>query len=249
MNIRREGKMKNWVDFKTIKKRVRMENVLIHYGLIGELKQAGNNLVGCCPIHQGNNPRQFSVNLERNIFNCFGNCKSGGNVLDFVAKMEDISIREAALLLQDWFQIDASEGSAEQNKSEPGSPALKDQLVRKEKKDQKEKLNPSLGFQLKNLKTEHPFFKERGILPATVKYFGLGFCNKGIMKDRIAIPIHDHAGQLVAYCGRALTDEQIEKEGKYKLPANFVKSAVVYSFANIKLTHLQDKRQPKIDPS
>jgi DNA primase len=49
-----------------------------------------------------------------------------------------------------------------------------------------------------------------------------------MMKDRIAIPIHDENGQLVAYCGRAVTQEQIEKEGKYKLPANFVKSAVVY---------------------
>jgi len=50
-----------------------------------------------------------------------------------------------------------------------------------------------------------------------------------MMKGRIAIPIHDHQGQLVAYCGRAGTPEQVEEEGKYKLPPKFVKSAVVYN--------------------
>ncbi|HEA66289.1 MAG TPA: hypothetical protein ENI07_05645 [Desulfobacterales bacterium] len=48
-----------------------------------------------------------------------------------------------------------------------------------------------------------------------------------MMMNRIVIPIHDHQGQIVAYCGRAVNDDQIEKEGKYKLPVNFVKSEVV----------------------
>ena len=73
------------------------------------------------------------------------------------------------------------------------------------------------------------FFKKRGILPATIEHFGLGYRSKGMMKDRIVIPIHDHQGQLVAYCGRAVDDGQIEQEGKYKLPVNFVKSEVVYN--------------------
>ncbi len=73
------------------------------------------------------------------------------------------------------------------------------------------------------------FFKKRGILPATIEHFGLGYCSKGMMKDRIVIPIHDHQGQLVAYCGRAANEEQIEKEGKYMMPPNFVKSEVVYN--------------------
>jgi DNA primase len=73
---------KNWVDFNEIKENVSMEMVLNHYGLVDKLKKSGKNLVGCCPIHKGSNNRQFSVNLERNIFNCFGNCKSGGNIID-----------------------------------------------------------------------------------------------------------------------------------------------------------------------
>ena len=49
------------------------------------------------------------------------------------------------------------------------------------------------------------------------------------MKDRIVISIHNHQGQLLAYCGRAINENQIENEGKYKLPVNFVKSEVVYN--------------------
>jgi len=237
-------KSKNWVDYREIKSGVTMEMVLGHYGLLADLKQSGKNLVGCCPIHKGTNPRQFSVNIEKNIFNCFGDCKSGGNVLDFVAKMEDIPIREAALLLQGWFL--QGSGPAEP----PASKAPEEKLVRKEKKgnppaaaDAKEEatpekqepleedpiINPPLTFQLKSLTPNHEFFIERGISKETVEHFGLGFCTKGMMNGRIAIPIHNEQGQLVAYCGRAVTQEQIENEGKYKQPPNFVKTAVVYN--------------------
>ena len=91
----------NWVDFKEIKANISLKMVLDRYGI--ELKPGGQNLVGCCPIHKGSNPRQFSVNPEKNIWHCFGNCKEGGNVLDFVAmkergNKEPDSIREAAQL-------------------------------------------------------------------------------------------------------------------------------------------------------
>ena len=210
----------NWVDFKEIKDWVSMEMVLERYGLLNLLKKSGNNLVGRCPIHNGSNPRQFSVNLDRNIFNCFGDCGSGGNVLDFVSIMEEVSLREAALLLKDWF---GGNGQAEPK-------TKKTVKARPEKKEPKQcKINPPLTFTLKKLKPNHTFFDERGITAQTVKYFGLGYCERGILKGRIAIPIHNEKNELVAYCGRAIMDEQIEEGGKYKLPPKFVKSAVVYN--------------------
>ena len=36
------------------------------------------------------------------------------------------------------------------------------------------------------------------------------------------------------YCGRAVTREQREKEGKYKLPGNFAKQEVVYNLHRLK---------------
>ena len=226
----------NWVDFKTVKKQVSIEMVLDRYGLMGDLKKSGKNLVGCCPIHKGSNSRQFSVDPERNIFNCFGNCKAGGNVMDFVAMMEfenkeTESIRKAALMLKDWFLTESADEKVKHSQPDQGSEDQKTKLVREEKKehDQDQLVNPPLTFQLKSLDPNHSFFKEREILPPTVEYFGLGYCKKGMMKGRIAIPIHNENGDPVAYCGRAVNDKQIKKEGKYKMPPNFIKSAVLYN--------------------
>jgi DNA primase len=77
-----------WVNYKEIKARVRMEQVLEHYGVLGELHEKGDNLVGRCPIHKGTNGNQFHVSRAKNNFMCFGNCHEGGNVIDFVVMME-----------------------------------------------------------------------------------------------------------------------------------------------------------------
>lgn len=49
------------------------------------------------------------------------------------------------------------------------------------------------------------------------------------MKRRIAIPIRNERGELVAYAGRASDDEVAKAEGKYMLPSGFPKSCVVYN--------------------
>lgn len=236
------AKNKNWVDYKELKEKVSLEMVLNHYGIFDQLKPSGQNLTSCCPIHKGSNPRQFSVNLEKNMWNCFGNCKTGGNAIDFVAMMEfggkdNQHIRKAALMIKNWFLSDSSSPS-ESSKKPTEKTSRK--LVRKENHDSPKTrpINPPLKFELKQLEPAHPFFEERQVFPETVKHFGLGFCNTGrTIPGRIAIPIHNEKGRLVAYCGRAVTKEQIENEGKYKQPSNFHKSGVVYNL------HRQPKGQ------
>jgi len=86
-----------FVDFKAIKAAVSMEQVLAHYQLSARFKRGKkDSLSGPCPIHQGSNPNQFRVSLSKNCWNCFSECKCGGNVLDFVAKMESVDLNEAA---------------------------------------------------------------------------------------------------------------------------------------------------------
>jgi DNA primase len=219
------------VDFKDIKSRVTMEMVLRRYGVLDKLKARGDNLIGVCPIHgSGSNPNQFSVHPEKNIWNCFGDCKAGGNVLDFVSRKEGVSIRKAALLLQDWFLRPGSPSADPANgmavaavkKAKPNKTGL-------DKGKSDGPINPPLKFALKNLSPEHRWFAERGVSPATVEYFGLGLCGRGLLAGRIAIPIRNLAGELVAYAGRAVDEAQEKAEGKYKLPANFSKLAVVYN--------------------
>ncbi len=93
-------KSENWVDFKEVKEKVSIEQVLDHYNLTEGLNRMDNNLRGVCPFHgTGKNPNQFHVSFNKNVFNCFG-CEVQGNILDFVALMEEENIRQSALKIQ-----------------------------------------------------------------------------------------------------------------------------------------------------
>jgi len=94
-----------WVNFKDIKEKVGMKDVLDHYGLLKELKREKDKLVGyslCNEDHHSK--RSFVVNTTENTWHCFS-CGESGNVLDFVALIEDVNIKLAALLLKKWFGI------------------------------------------------------------------------------------------------------------------------------------------------
>ncbi|MEX0287763.1 MAG: CHC2 zinc finger domain-containing protein, partial [Flavobacteriaceae bacterium] len=95
-----------YVDFKVVKDFVSITQILEHYGLLESLRKTNEDqLTGCCPIHNGENPTAFRVSLSKNCWNCFSTCQCGGNILDFVAKMEDVSIQQAARLIADWFDV------------------------------------------------------------------------------------------------------------------------------------------------
>ena len=226
----------NFVDFREVKARVSIRDALARYHFLDGLKDKGNgNLVGPCPIHGGKNPNAFHVSTEKNAFNCFTSC-GGGNVLDLVAKVERVSVRDAALNLADWFGITttreatsrASRKATKEERVEATTRPARDQATRGHNGREESVINPPLDHELKTLDPKHPYLLERGLTPETVKAFGLGFCSRGLMKNRIAIPIHVR-GELVAYAGRAVDPELAKEKGKYLLPAGFQKSHVVYN--------------------
>ena len=91
-----------------------------------------------------------------------------------------------------------------------------------------EPVNPPLTFALK-LDPEHPYLRERGLSAELVAEFGLGYCKRGTMAGRVCIPVHNARGELVAYAGRWPGEDVPEGEGKYKLPAKFEKSRVLFN--------------------
>ena len=93
------------VDYKLIKTCVSMVMILDHYGWLRELKGAGNTVRSRCPIHKGSNDKQFVVNIRNNTWCCFGDCRKGGSILELVAELESISIREAAVRIASWFPL------------------------------------------------------------------------------------------------------------------------------------------------
>ena len=235
-----------FVDFKAIKREVSILRVLEHYGLMERFRRSGDSLSGPCPLHGGDNKSAFRVSISKNCFNCFGECKAGGNVLDFVAKKEGASIREAALLMQKWFGVESALPGPEKKDSKPApeNASGNDEAASTASENGQggepdaEKAeapasggitkNPPLAFYLSRLKPDHPYLQERGLTRETIETFGLGFCEKGLMAGRICIPIHDADGQLVAYAGR-WPGTPPEDKTRYKLPKEFRKSLEVFN--------------------
>ena len=225
-----------FVDFKAVRSAITVEQVLDHYGLLDKLTRKGDSLSGPCPIHKGSNPTQFRVNVAKNIWNCFGRCKGGGNTLDFIAKMENASIHAAALKAIEWFHLDPdamSAASDEQHRSDSanGDPASAPKPAPRTLAPVAEQGAPNmpLKFRLDKLERDHPYLLQtRGLTPETIAEFGMGFCTKGVMAGRIAIPIHNPDGNVVAYAGR-FPGDPTDDTPKYKLPQGFRKSQELFN--------------------
>jgi DNA primase len=82
---------------------------------------------------------------------------------------------------------------------------------------------------LEKLERSHPYLAERGLTTETLVDFGAGFCAKGMMAGRIAIPIHNVNGEVVAYAGRLTSGEPSDENPKYKLPPGFKKSLELFN--------------------
>jgi DNA primase len=229
-----------FVDFKAVKAAITMEQVLTHYGLMDKFKRGKDSLNGPCPIHGGSNPTQFRVSISKNIWNCFSECQHGGNVLDFIAKMEDVSIHAAALKAIQWFNLDTEAMSADRepveqpDEGEDATPATKPapkpatRKVTAPPSQEKSAPNTPLKFRLDKLDRSHPYLAERKLSEETIIDFGIGHCGKGMMEGRVVIPIHNEKGEVMAYAGR-FPGEPPEDTPKYKLPPGFRKSQELFN--------------------
>jgi len=111
--------MTTQVNFSELKQRVSMENLLGHYGLLDGMKRVKQyELVGLCPLHEETRG-SFHVSTSKDVWNCFG-CDGKGNILDLVMAKENVGIRAAGLMIQEWFS-----GSPQ---SAPETPKKRDQL-------------------------------------------------------------------------------------------------------------------------
>jgi DNA primase len=230
-----------WVSFEEVKSRVRMHDVLAHYGLmqgtVEKPSKHGLELRLRCPFHEDKTP-SLSISAETGKFHCFGCYAKGGDIFDFVVAKEEITVgertqnrRKAALLIQDWFGIESATPPAPhtQAAAESSSPV---QDVTPADEAPQEAVNPPLKFTFKHLDTRHSYLtQDRGLKEATIDFFGLGHhAGKGIMQGRVVIPIHNEQGELVAYAGRWPADARWpDRSQKYALPAGFKKSNVLFN--------------------
>ena len=86
-----------FIDFAHLKRQLTMAQALVQLGLLGRLRGSGPQRKGPCPLHRGDGRgRSFSVNLDKNIFQCFdAGCGHKGDVIDLWASVNRMSLREA----------------------------------------------------------------------------------------------------------------------------------------------------------
>ncbi len=205
------------------------------------LKKRGVNQLGLCPFHNEKTP-SFTVSSAKGIFKCFG-CGKGGNSVNFVMELEQLSYPDALRWLAKKFHIEIEEKEESQEE--------------KALKDERESMMIVSAFAQKYfsrflLKENEgrtiglSYLRERGIRDDIITKFELGYCPDGkdlftqaatregykmeflektgltIKRDdwvrdrfggRVIFPVHNVAGRVIAFGGRTLTNDK--KVAKY----------------------------------
>jgi DNA primase len=214
------------IDFRRLKRQAAFEPILTRYGLAQHATRLQRYIL--CPFHAETKP-SCKIDAERKIFRCFG-CGAKGSILDFVAKLEDCNISEAATIVASCCGI--SDGEIEGSAESPELMAATSECIRGSPNTNSSILNPPLNFVLA-LDSSHPYLVDRGMTPELIERFGVGYCDRGLMRGRIAIPIHNQQGQLIAYAGRWAAKDIPSDRPRYLLPRKFRKQGVLYNLNRV----------------
>ncbi len=198
------------------------------------LKRSGNSYMCCCPFHNEKTP-SFSVNQQKQFFNCFG-CHKSGNVLGFIMDYDQLSFPEAVE------QLAKEAGVPVEYEESSGKPQEK----REHEVDFYDLLERAAGLFEAEL-SRHPealaYLHGRGLSDDTLRRYHVGFApeswdfliknlagdNPRILKamtelglatqgqqgktydtfrKRVMIPIRDKRGRTIAFGGRVLDDSK-----------------------------------------
>jgi DNA primase len=85
-------------EIEQLKKEVSLERLAEARGV--KLKRHGADLIGLCPFHEDHSP-SLVISPKKNLWNCLGACRRGGDVIAWVMRAEGISFRHAVELLRE----------------------------------------------------------------------------------------------------------------------------------------------------
>ncbi len=136
------------------------------------LKRRGSSYVACCPFHNEKTP-SFHVTPSKGIYKCFG-CGKAGSAVGFVMEYEHMTYPEALRYLARKYNIEVKEEeeSAEQIAARQRSESLMavSEFAGKFFQEQLEtEEGHAIGYQ---------YFRSRGLLPETIRKYGLGWAPK-----------------------------------------------------------------------
>jgi hypothetical protein len=193
------------LDFAELKHRVSIEQVAAWIG--AQLKPHGPQLRGPCPICKTGGDRAFVVTPTKGCYYCFGECRKGGDAIALVANARKLSPKDAAEAIARQFAA-AKAATVPDNSPQPPT-------------QEKGALKP-----LDYLQGDHEAVRALGLSEETAKAFGLGYAPRGILRGRVAVPIRDRTGSLLAYCGVAASEEQ---SPRFLFPSNFDPASAIFN--------------------
>jgi DNA primase catalytic core len=211
-------------DFDQIKKTTDIAAVIQRCGI--ELKKQGADYVGLCPFHDDHNP-SMRVTPAKGLFHCMA-CGAAGNAIQFVAKKENLTVKEAALRLMG--NMPGVQRGSDVPPPAPTAPARHPELFAAILDHYHRTL---LGRNRRGL----DYLKARGLGDAAMlAHFKIGYVDHtlkskltpaqvklaqalGILNDkrtekfwnRVVVPIFDEAGAPVGLSGRDITGQMKSK--------------------------------------
>lgn len=242
-----------WIEYSKVRSALDFGTVLNHYKI--EFAPGRDQVKVLCPFHEEQTP-SLSINVPEGKFQCFG-CGAKGNTLEFVVRMENgdpddkddlhRGAEAAIAIMGKPVAAFTKRGAAANAQNSPVEAPKAEKRPKSRPEPQTARSvdsgasgavssllsNPVLTLNLP-LNPDHPFLAGRGITPAIAREFGIGYCDQGIMQGRIAFPIHNERGELVAYSGRYADEEVPKGVERYRLPKKFHKSLVVYNLHRAK---------------
>lgn len=246
-----------------LRMRCDIESVISQYVV---LKKQGRRLTGLCPFHSEKTP-SFSVSPDKQLFYCFG-CSTGGDVITFIMKAENLSYPEAVAFLAQKVGLAVPE-----NEVDDGAARLKNRIYEINRETARffhaALLSP-------NGAAARDYIVARGLDKKTVTRFGLGYApdswdslirhlrSKGFkdaemaaasvatrtrngnfidfFRNRLMFPIIDLRGNVVAFGGRKLSEK--DNGPKYinsPETAVFVKNRNLYALNYAKSSSFNDE--------
>lgn len=228
------------------------------------LTRKGNTFWACCPFHHEKTP-SFAVNEQGQFYNCFG-CGVGGDVINFVQKIEGLDFMDTVKLLAEQAGIEVPDFVGDEAlKQRKQQRELLQNICRDSAIYYNKVLNSKDGQKGKN------YLLNRGVNIHTITKLGLGYSSnwtglvdylvkKGYKKEdlieagvcaekngrlydemamRVVFPVIDHTGKVVGFSGRALENDKFAKYKNTKATPLFNKSSNIYCINFLRKARLE----------
>jgi hypothetical protein len=196
----------NRIDFDEIKRNISMDQIVGFLAIAGLKSRGRGVLKGRCPFCGGMDSFVVSNDGGREktgAFNCF-KCPAGGDQIELVSlsrghpRKDRQGVYAAARELQEHFLGSGDKRDGHRNSSQNSSPQPQG--------GRRPGFDPEAYA--KTLDPAHEALAGLGIEAETLRQWRAGYAGSGVNRGRLALPIARTAGDIIAYFGRALKDEQ-----------------------------------------